>query len=518
MSQLLPVLFLVLGFVLGGVVVWLFYRNTSTRIVDLAKASFEPERAVLIERLRSVEHQMTELKGRLDRKETDLVHLRDSLKGEAEKRSAAEERNSEIAKLETRLRERESQCSGLQNCATELQSRLAETETRLQEERKVTEQKLRLLHEAQRELSDAFKALSADALKSNNQSFLDLAHATLKQFQEAARGDLEKRQLAIDEIVKPVKESLNRFDSKIQDLETARVGAYEGLNQQVKSLLATQLQLHSETANLVKALGTPRVRGRWGEIQLKRVVEIAGMLDRCDFYEQQTVTTDEGRLRPDLLIRLPGSKTIVVDAKAPLGAYLDAIAASDEQIRHLKLVDHARQIRDHVAALSKKSYWDQFEATPEFVVLFLPGETFFSAALEKDPELIENGVEQRVIISTPTTLIALLKAVAYGWRQENLAQNATKICELGKDLYKRIAVLAQHWDELGQSLGQAVEKYNDAVGSLERNVLVGARRFKELEASPGDKLIAEPSPIESLPRKLQAPELLVSANAEEAKG
>lgn len=377
----------------------------------------------------------------------------------------------------------------------------ARVESTLEAERKASDQKIELVTRASEELRNAFKAMASDALKSNNLSFLDLAKERLERFQSEARGDLESRQRAVAEMVAPVRESLNKVDEKIQQLEVARGDAYGELRAQVESLRITQKELQSETGNLVRALRTPNVRGRWGEIQLRRVVEIAGMLSYCDFTEQETVTTETGRLRPDLVVKLPGGKHVVVDAKTPLQAFLDAFETNDEEARRACLANHARQVRDHMNTLSGKKYWEQFDATPEFVVMFLPGETFFSAALEQDSGLIEHGVLNRVIPASPTTLIALLKAINYGWNQEKLARNAQQISALGKELHDRLRLLAGHIASVGTGLDRAVDCYNKAVGSLESRVLVSARKFAELGASVADD-IPELEPVETTARTL----------------
>lgn len=388
---------------------------------------------------------------------------------------------------------------------TSLKETKAGLEAQLAESEKAHRERLALLEEAERRLSDAFKALSAEALQSNNQMFLDLARQTLASFQKDAQSDLEKRQRAIDEMVRPLKESLGRVDSTIQEMEKARTAAYAGLMEQVRALTEVQGELRKETANLVHALRSPAVRGRWGEVQLRRVVELAGMTPYCDFDEQAVTTTDGGRLRPDMIIRLPNGREVIVDAKVPLKAYLEAHEAADESGRAAKLKEHASQLKAHITRLGEKAYWNQFDSTPDFVVAFVPGEVFFSAALQQDPELIEYGATRRVIVATPTTMIALLLAVAYGWRQERVARNAEEISQLARTLYDRLRSFAGHLEKVGNHLGLTVKHFNSAVGSLESNVLVSARRFQELGAAGPDEIpILEP--VETQPRVLQAPE------------
>jgi len=364
---------------------------------------------------------------------------------------------------------------------------------------------------ARRTLRDAFQALSAEALKSNNETFLHLAESRLREARAEAASDVDARKRAIEQMLSPMKTTLEQVEREIKDSEHHRLQTSAELLHKLASLDNVGQTLRSETARLIDALKRPGVRGRWGELQLKRVVELAGMVEHCDFEEQQTfvATADnDRRLRPDVVVRLPGGKRIVIDAKAPLDAYLRALEAPDDTTRLALLADHAKQVRTHLSQLAAKGYAAHVQPGPDFVVMFLPGEMFFSAALEQDPSLIEFGVEQRVVPASPTTLIALLKAVAFGWQQQAQAENAQRIGELGRNLYDAIRVLASHFDDVGGRLKASLDAYNRAVGSLEGNVLVKARRFKELQVTNGDADIPQLEPIDRAPRLLQAPELL----------
>lgn len=414
---------------------------------------------------------------------------------DAEKLIARAEVNHEFyASQERKLHEQQSHILGLIEENSRLKTLLSAKEAQFETVQKAYQ-------ENEKHLREAFKALSAEALSQNNASFLKLAESALSKFQDHAQVDLGHRQKAIQELVNPIKEALQGVDKKVHELEKVRVGAYETLKHQVQDLISTQKELKTETLNLVQALRAPQVRGRWGEIQLKRVVEMAGMVAHCDFTEQ--VVEGEEKHRPDMIVHLPGGKNIIVDAKAPLHGYLEALDAKDMPTKHAKLTQHAKHVRQHIIKLSAKGYWDTFKSTPEFVVLFLPGETFFSAALEQDPSLIELGAEHKVILATPTTLIALLRAVSYGWRQEALAKNAKEISDLGRELHKRIYDMGGHFARVGKHLSATVESYNQTLGTFERRVMVSARKFEALDVNRDDVQIEQGESVEKLVRTLE---------------
>ncbi len=369
--------------------------------------------------------------------------------------------------------------------------------------RRTPRKSLRCCQNASDDLRRQFENLAASALKSNNEQFLQLARTQLTDFQNQAKGDLTERQKAIETMVKPIHESLYKFDGQIQQIEKSRSEAYGSLLAQVQSLSQTNDQLRTETGALVKALGTPHVRGRWGEITLRRVAEMAGMINRCDFLEQEHRTTEDGSLRPDMIVNLPGGKVVVVDAKTPLAAYLNALEAKTDADRSEYMRQHAAQVRVHMKKLGAKAYWEQFPATAEMVVMFLPNEAFFSAALATDPTLIEAGVAEKVIIASPTTLIALLRAVHYGWQQQDIAQNAAEVGQLGRELYERLCTMAEHFEEVGTKLNGAVGAYNKTLSSLEARVLSTARKFPQL-AVQIKNAIPEAEQVELTSKKLQS--------------
>ena len=469
---------LLLGLAIGGVLGW-FYRSASTG------ADF----ALMRQRAEQFASQLATLQEQLAQAARSRDAALAELREETSRRATFEALAAGIPDMNREIEARSMSIAQLQRTVLEVTRDKEALAATIEAERKGFEAKLKLLEDAKAALSDAFNALSANALKSNSEEFLKLAQTS----------------------VAPVREALAKFEAKVQALEVAREGAYQGLVQQVSQLLDTGRQLRSETSNLVQALRSPVIRGQWGEIQLRRVVEMAGMLNYCDFAEQETVRTETGNLRPDLIVKLPAGKTIVVDAKAPVAQFLDAMAVADETERKAKLQAFARLVRDRVGELGRKSYWDQFEHTPELVVMFLPGDHFYSAALQEDPALLEYGVEQKVLVATPVNLIGLLRAIAYGWRQEAIAANAKEISELGAELYKRIADLGGHWIDIGRNLSRTVEAFNSAVGSLESRVLVSARRFRELGAASAAVDIAPVEPVEKAPRSLKVLDISTAA-------
>ena len=386
-----------------------------------------------------------------------------------------------------------------QKTITELESETRRLQTNLDMEAKIALIREQDQIKQQRELKQAFSALSSDALKNNNDSFLKLAQEKLMQFQIHAQNDMDQREKSVENLVKPIKEALDKTEQQMRLMENERKQAYGSLTSHIETMMQTQLLLQSETRNLVQALRRPEVRGQWGEITLKRLVELAGMVEHCDFYEQQHMQTDDGNIRPDMIVRMPAGREIVVDVKTPLDAYISAVEAKDDEQRQKQLIRHLKNVKGRIRELASKSYWNQFKQSPDFVVLFIPGDQFLSAALEIDQGLLEEALQQKVVLATPTSLVALLRAVAYGWRHEALSENADIIRELGEDLYKRIAIFTEHMSRLGKNLGNSVESFNKTIGSLERQVLPSARKLHELGIE-SNKTLHTPEPIDKTVR------------------
>ncbi len=423
------------------------------------------------------------------------------LRGGAQAGAERESLRARVAGLEARADELIKQLSQRELEAGDLRSALdaeragrAQAETRLEAARQSLDEQRGLLDEARQRLGDTFKALSADALRESRAAFLEMAGA-----------ELGRRQDAVDRSVKPLQDALGRYEEHLRALEAARQKDYGSLAEQLRALATTSADLQRETGTLATALRAPNVRGRWGEITLHRVVELAGLAEHCDYGEQVTVEGQGGRLRPDMVVHLPGGRDIVVDAKVPLAAYLEAVAAATPDERAAGFARHAVQVRQHMTALAGKAYWEQFACAPELVVMFIPGESFVGAAVEADPALLEDGMARRVLVATPTTLVALLRAIAYGWRQERMAASAAQVSDLGRQLYERLRTLGGHVEEVGATLGRAVRAYNNAVGSLESRVLPAARRFRDLGAAGGDE-IPTLGTLDVGPRGLTAPE------------
>jgi len=469
--------YIIAGVCIGGIVVWLiasyhlkeFYSNQVTNVqMEYSSKLSESEG-----RSRSSEAVNNELRQQVQQKDSEITGLRRDLQNEGQLK--------------------------------------IEALTSLKESQKSFEEQKALIDVMKKEMTDTFNALSKAALESSNKSFLTLASERLGKIVEETKGKLGEHQASMDGLIKPLDEALKKYEEQIHAIEVKRKQDYTSLDEQIKMLASTHQQLQRETNSLVTALRKPQVSGSWGQLSLKRAAELAGMAAYCDFFEQISVSTETGRQRPDMIVRLPNGREIVVDAKAPVDAYMNAISKSSEEERQKALTNYVNQVRTHMNTLGSKSYWDQFPKSPEMVVMYLPGESFFSAALEHDHKLIEDSSMKKVILATPTTFIALLKAVAYGWQQEQITKNAYQISILGKELYERISTLAKHFESVGSNLEKAIGAYNKAVGSIEARVMPSVRKFRELGVATAEE-IPVIEQIDQTPRNLN----LLSEESQEA--
>ncbi len=461
------IIFFIFGFITGAVIAWLIVYARQQKVYGTKISEIQGEHlkklSEIEKALGSSEARLEELRQQLNQKDAEIMKIREEL---------GYEKQSKIEAL-----------------------------TKLDLAQQNFEEQKAMIDMLKTEMTDTFNALSSAALKSSSEDFLRLASEHLGKVLAETKGKLGEHQAAMDNVIKPLHQALQRYEENLRSIEENRHKAYGTLTEQIRSLASTNENLQRETSNLVSALRKPQVRGRWGEMQLRRVAELSGMTKHCDFTEQVSVDTEKGRIRPDMIVHLPMEREIVVDAKVPLDAYLEAISASSEEERKIKMEKHAQQVRSHMNKLASKEYWSQFSHSPEFVVLFIPGESFLSSAIDIDSTLIEDGIQKGIIVATPTTFIALLRAIAYGWRQEQLTKNAQEISELGKQLYERISVIVQHFENIGTNLEKSISAYNKAVGSFETRILPTVRRFKELGVSTGSD-ISVLGEIDRSPKKL----------------
>jgi len=499
----LNMVFGLIGLAVGLFLGWLITRLLmSSRLVSEKSAN-----TLLTESLRDKTREIEALQASTSQVRHDLQVANEKFLEISNAHAAAKNSLDHMASLKQTLEDRAEEIQSLNNRVPDLKQRQTELATLMESEKAMAAEKAAMLEELKIRMADSFKALSSRALQENNQSFLDLAGQTFTKYVEAAKHDFDSKEKAVKEFIAPVSTALEKYDQQVQSMEKAREKAYGELSQQVVSLSRTQNELQRETGKLVNALRMPHVRGRWGEITLRRVVELSGMLNRCDFFEQQTPDAAGNSTRPDMIIQLPGDRKIVVDSKVPITAYLDALETEDMDHTEEMLARHAGHVRTHIKQLAAKEYWTQFTPTPEFVVLFMPGENFFSAALQKEPGLIEEAANKGVILATPTTLISLLKAVAYGWKQETAAENAKAVSELGNELYNRMASMVSHFNSLGRDLDKCINTYNKAVGSFERRVLPSARKFEDMGVTiKGGKTIPRLDTVDNKARTMEIEE------------